>query len=45
MISGEEQFEVRTQMEYYWGCGRVLWVEFDLNLREQMLERSQGGND
>ena len=45
MISGEEQVKVWTQMEYHWGCGRVLQVEFDLYLREQMLERSEGGND
>lgn len=45
MIRGEEKIKVRTQMEYYWGCGRILWVEFDLYLREQMLERSQSGND
>lgn len=45
MISGEEQIKVRAQMEYYGGCGRIFWVEFDLYLGEQVLERSQGGND
>lgn len=45
MISREEQIKVWTQMEDYWGCRCIFQVEFDLYLREQMLERSKGGND
>lgn len=45
MIGREKEIEVRTKVEDDWRRRSVLRVEFDFDLREEMLEASKHGND